>query len=1028
MAQPAVSAAVAYTTIPSGRINVYVDPMETAALRDPTDIPARPVTALAQDSRGYLWLGSESGPLTFDGLYCASPPALAGLQGSIVLCFCFADERTLWMGTRSIGLVKIRIGSTGPRLEQVLTRKHGLPHNWVQTVCCDGRGRLWAGTHDGIAIIENGSVAHTLGVRDGLVAPKVLSLCRDVRGRLWIGMDQGLTIVADSSADDPTAMGSALLSGAASGLYCDCQGRVWVGTMGGELLRSDATQERVKPPALVASAGAAISAICEDRAGRLYVGTRRGAQIYADGVLVDTITPEDGLPSAAIRALLCDRDGRVWAGTQHGLVALASPGRPGHPLGGTETPDKSLVWAFAGDGEHHMWLGTNTGLHAVDCSGERPVVLPELPAALQQSTVWSLAWDQTGCLCVGTREHGLFVLDSTTGAIDAHLLEDRNVGVVGICPVGPHQLWISTSRHGVICIDSATHRILHELGAEQGLADAHVTRLHADERGYLWAGTASGRLVCIDPTRGAIVTTICLGDETRPWVVQDTVIDDAGRIWASTHGGGLVCADPRSSSIVRTVTAADGLRSNVVYSCRIDRRGYLWLGTAAGVTRFSPASGRCITIDQSLGLPHAECDQGALHLDGNDRLWVGTAKGAAVVDTTMVPTDVPASPVYLVGFRVMGEERDLDHDMAIEDSAYDLQFEYGAVSFTAPAGVVYRVQLEGLEIDWSVPTAQRTRRYTNLRPGEYSFRVSACNWGGNWCQPLVVPFRVIQNRQAREAAEALERERIAKEVYRATATRLEELNQQLAVAQRAAEVARVKAEELAQLRSGFIATVSHELRTPLTAIIGYGELLTAQWSRLDDQARLDRVGRIVTAANRQQRLVEELLLLSRLEMGALAPNLETVPLQPLVERAGDEVRAGYRSQFIDVAGPGDLAVIADPDRVVQILVNLIDNATKYSPEGAPVHVRWLEDHGHAVVRVRDHGAGVPAAGRDHLFTRFGRISGTQARPGHVGTGLGLHLGRSLAQAMGGDLELEATGPEGSVFRLTLPLSVEHPTA
>ena len=1024
MALSAITPAVSYTTIPSGRVTLYVDPMETTALRDPTDIPARPITALVQDIRGILWLGSESGPLTFDGLYCASPAALSSLQGSIVLCLCFTDERTLWIGARSIGLVEVRIGSTGSRLAKVLTQANGLPLNWVQALCRDSRGRLWAGTHDGVAIVENGVISRTIGIRDGLAAPKVLALCSDVHDRIWVGMDQGLAVVVGAIGGEPATIAPISFSGAASAIYCDRQGRIWVGTLAGDLFQSDATQEGVVPPTRVVAGGAAISVICEDRAGRLWVGTRSGVHVYADGVLVDTITPEDGLPSAAIRALFCDRDGRMWAGTQHGLVALASPGRPGHPLGGSLAPDKSLVWAFAADHEHHMWLATNAGLRAVECLQERPMVLPDLPAILQESTIWSLAWDQTGRLCVGTREHGLFILNPQTGSPDAHLLEDRSAGVVGICPIGQSQLWISTSRHGVICIDSSTYAVLHELGAAEGLADAHVTPLRPDERGYLWAGTASGRLICIDPERGCLVTTIGLGDETRPWVVQDTAIDDAGLIWACTHGGGLVCADPRNASIVRTVTAADGLRSNVVYSCRIDRQGYFWLGTAAGVTRFSPASGQCVTIDQSLGLPHAECDQGALYLDGLNRLWVGTARGAAIVDTTMVPVDIPASPVHLVGFRVMGEEQDLD--TAIEDSAYDFQFEYGAVSFTAPSGVVYRVQLVGLESDWSVPTAQRTRRYTNLRPGEYSFRVSACNWGGTWSLPLVVPFRVVQNRRAREAEEALERERIAKEVYRATAARLEELNHQLAVAQHAAEVARVKAEELAQLRSSFVATVSHELRTPLTAIIGYSELLIAHWSRLDDTARLDRIQRIVTAANRQQRLVEELLLLSRLEMGALAPNLETVPLQPLVERAADEVRAGYRRQRIEMAGPGDLAIIADPDRVVQILVNLIDNAAKYSPEGAPVHVSWLCDHAYAVVRVRDHGAGVPTAGRDHLFTRFGRVSGSQARPGHVGTGLGLHLGRSLAQAMGGDLELEATGIEGSVFRLTLSLSVDQP--
>jgi len=107
---------------------------------------------------------------------------------------------------------------------------------------------------------------------------------------------------------------------------------------------------------------------------------------------------------------------------------------------------------------------------------------------------------------------------------------------------------------------------------------------------------------------------------------------------------------------------------------------------------------------------------------------------------------------------------------------------------------------------------------------------------------------------------------------------------------------------------------------------------------------------------------------------------------------------------------------------MQILVNLIDNAAKYSPEGASIDVSWIPDGDRVVVRVRDHGVGMPAEGRDHLFTRFGRVPGSSARPGHTGTGLGLFLGHGFAQAMGAALDLESTGPQGSVFRLTLPMA------
>ncbi len=254
-------------------------------------------------------------------------------------------------------------------------------------------------------------------------------------------------------------------------------------------------------------------------------------------------------------------------------------------------------------------------------------------------------------------------------------------------------------------------------------------------------------------------------------------------------------------------------------------------------------------------------------------------------------------------------------------------------------------------------------------------------------------------------------QRIAQALWSA---RLYRLEQQRALA----------AEQLAAQRSDFVAAVSHELRTPLAAVLGYAELLQGRWDQMNDQQRRARIDRIVDGAKRQHELIENLLHVSRVESNTPVLRRESVRVAHIVNRAVTIVQGSYPSQRVDVDGPEDLQARADASHVEQILTNLLDNAAKYSPEGAPVGIQWALEEKMTVVRVRDFGPGIAAEGSGILFSRFGRVPGSRMRAGRVGTGLGLYLGREFAEAMGGTLDLESTGPTGSVFRLRLPAQAE----
>jgi signal transduction histidine kinase len=229
-----------------------------------------------------------------------------------------------------------------------------------------------------------------------------------------------------------------------------------------------------------------------------------------------------------------------------------------------------------------------------------------------------------------------------------------------------------------------------------------------------------------------------------------------------------------------------------------------------------------------------------------------------------------------------------------------------------------------------------------------------------------------------------------------------------------------EAEEFALLQSDFLGAVSHELLSPITATQGLAQLLRKQWPAMDDGHRDRLLEGIASAASRQHRLVEDLLTVSRAEAEGFRCERAPFALRPVLERAVAEVQDRYPGQRVELQGSDAVVAEGDAGRTQQILVNLLDNAAKYSPEGSPVAVSWGLEDGWVVVRVRDHGLGIPEEGREQLFTRFGRLAGSTARPRYSRTGLGLYLSRMLAQAMRGELDLESTGPHGSTFRFLLP--------
>jgi signal transduction histidine kinase len=215
-----------------------------------------------------------------------------------------------------------------------------------------------------------------------------------------------------------------------------------------------------------------------------------------------------------------------------------------------------------------------------------------------------------------------------------------------------------------------------------------------------------------------------------------------------------------------------------------------------------------------------------------------------------------------------------------------------------------------------------------------------------------------------------------------------------------------------------VSTVSHELRSPLTSVKGYTSLLLNRWDRLGEEDKRMMLAQVHHDADRVTRLVTELLDISRLESGRLSLRRQRVDVPALAASILDKVRLEYPDLDAVTSWPDGLAAAwADPDKVEQVLTNLVENACKYaSPEG--LVVAGGADGVMVWVSVSDRGEGIPAADLPQVFTKFFRRS--EGRP--TGSGLGLWISRGLVEAHGGQLSATSVPGEGSTFRFTLPVA------
>lgn len=702
-------------------------------------LPGNTITDIMQDSDGYMYFGTYSGLLRFDGVEFISMNRLYDPKYDFLTArTTFQDSRKhIWIGSNDEGVTCIK--NNGEIL--TYTVKNGLPNNSIRAICEDKNNFMWIGTASGIVCVNRQYILEELADFNNLPNENhftVNQLYCDTAGRMWIVTRTEDLYCYSSGKIEKKQMIKSIENPVVTTVTQDSAGNFWFGIAPHHVVKVTPDSETLYDVGYGNQKGTAVSSIFQDSSNNMWFAYDNGITVLHNGKL-SYLNTSNLLSDDRVTKIMEDRERNIWVALDRGGIQKISFGKF------QTTRMDSTVNAIAQDKFRNVtWFGCDNGLH---CYKDNSFVENEITSLCKNMRIRHVGITSDGSLLINCYE---------------------KLNQIKINLDGKIQLW----------------------DKKDGLAGDRSRVSIQTKNGDLYSGTTSG-LSIINQKTGKI-TNITKADGLDNDFIMCLFEDDNGTIWFGTDGGGIYALDSETKQITKKITRDNGLVGNIVFKISSERKGELWVCTGSGLSIISKESGKITNLDYSNGFGvdgvfqviidytqkvWATSNQGIFSVklyeidelikgrrnlvnptyyskldgitsggvtstsvsmeDDMGRLWFTLIDGFTILNPVRNGTNTYSPTVKIQTITADNEklsfQENIRHNgyyIEIEPKIKRLNIKYTGISFVSSEQVDFKTMLEGFDTDYSAWTKERSASYTNLKPGTYIFHVVAQNADG----------------------------------------------------------------------------------------------------------------------------------------------------------------------------------------------------------------------------------------------------------------------------------------------------------